>query len=144
MIFQNDFTNLFEKLCLLVSLVFLKQNGRKWIESLPQTFILLIPISWHPDGVYLRYSHRSRLFWKVASIFMTGSTLKCRNALTFDFTSLTHLYFFVALGMQILEFCNAFVFSVRLQEVIGKILIDFYVRARILWITLCISNLSLT
>ena len=29
----------------------------------------------------------------VSSVFKTGSTLKCRNALNLDFTALTHLRF---------------------------------------------------
>ena len=39
---------------------------------------------------------------KNASILKTGSTLKCRSVLAFDFTSQTHLEFFLALDMYIL------------------------------------------
>ena len=36
-------------------------------------------------------------------MFKTGSTLKCRNALGFDFTAVTHKYFAVALYMYMVE-----------------------------------------
>ena len=40
---------------------------------------------------------------EVASIYQTGSTCKCRNALAFDFTARPNLYFFVVLDLNILE-----------------------------------------
>ena len=48
-------------------------------------------------------AHRFSLFKKVASIFKTGSTLKCRKALDLDFTTLTHLRFSVALYITFLH-----------------------------------------
>ena len=58
---------------------------------------------------------------KVSSMFKTGSSLKCRNALDFDFTALTH--FSVALYMYTLVIYVALdVVSFGLQEVIGKII----------------------
>ena len=57
--------------------------------------------------------------------FETESSLKCNTALGFDFTVLRHLCFSVALYIYIL----AFVVSFGFLKVIGKILIDFYLRA---------------
>ena len=65
-------------------------------------------------------SHLPRLLWKVPSILKIGSTLKCRNFLTIDLTSQSHLYFFAVQDKS--------------KEVIGKILIDFCLRACYLYI----------
>ena len=55
-------------------------------------------------------------------MFKTGSTLKCRNALSFNFTALTHLCFSVALTF-ILYHYKVLVVSFGFNEVIDKILI---------------------
>ena len=43
--------------------------------------------------------YRFCLLFIVSSIYKTGWTLKCRNALCLDFTALTHLCFSVVLYM---------------------------------------------
>ena len=48
-----------------------------------------------PEFNQLLQVPRSRLLWKLASIFTTGSILKCSNALAFDLTSINNLHFFV-------------------------------------------------
>ena len=61
-------------------------------------------------------TEREQLLIKSFIHFYTGSTLKCRNALGFNFTALTHLCFSVALYMYIL----ALVFSFCFKKVMEK------------------------
>ena len=70
---------------------------------------------------------------KIASIFKTGSTVQCPNAMLFGFTSLTSLYCYVALDMYISELSGT-CFSFSFIEVSGKIFIKFCGRACNLWI----------
>ena len=72
---------------------------------------------------------------KVASIFKTWSTLKCCNALAFNFTLIVHLNFFVAIDMYMQAFFIDHVFGFGFKEVIYKFLIKFFVRT---------CNLSIT
>ena len=62
------------------------------------------------------HRHRALDLALVLSIFKTGSTLKRRNALGFDFTALTHLCFSVALYMYILALVVSFVLTSNRQN----------------------------
>ena len=52
---------------------------------------------------YFFCSDDSVCYEKNVLIFKTCSTMKCRNALGFNFAALTNLCFFVAINMYILE-----------------------------------------
>ena len=71
-------------------------------------------------------THRSRQLWKVLSIFKTGSTLKCRDALAFNFTSLNHLLLICSPRLVDFRTIKDFFLSFNFKEVICKILNDFF------------------
>ena len=69
--------------------------------------------------------HKDQPGMKSCIHFKTGSILKCRRALAFNFFSLTHFNIFVTQEMYIL--C--------LKKIMSKILTDFCLRVCNLWIT---------
>jgi len=77
-----------------------------------------------------RVTSISSLQWKIASNFKTGSTLKCRNALTIDFTVLllNFVCSLVYINRQVhfRTIKHLIVFNFSFWKVICKILVDVF------------------